>query len=160
MPLPCSTALQLIQGTNFNTVEVPGGPGSYYKDNTDKLLYEIWQTLLLIQAANPPTVTKVISFTIGDGQAGTPINGTNSLEVPALQGQSLVNVNLLVVREGVPLRYTNANGVLTYDIRRYNHAGNGGFVFEPASAQGGGLQFVTGEHYDLYVVGANTADQI
>lgn len=142
-----------IPGTGYNIVQVPQA-NSAYKSIAEELLYEIWQTLLLIAAANPPAMTKIISFDIGDGQAGTPVAGTTSLEVPALQGQSLVDVNLLVIREGIELRYSSA--VQTKDIRRYNHGGNGGFVFEPA----GGLSFQAGEHYDIYIVGSNSTDQV
>lgn len=152
----CPTPLQPIPGTNYNQINVPAGPAPNflgYTNYSDQLLYEIWQTLLLLAAANPPAVTKIISFEIGDGQVGTPANGDASLTLPVIQGQSLVNVNLLVIREGIELVYSSA--VTVNMIRRYNHGGNGGFVFENAS----GLFFETGDRYDLYVVGANTTDQ-
>jgi hypothetical protein len=148
----CVTPLVSIPGSNFNTVDVPASTNGGYKSYAEKLLYEIWQTLLLIQAANPPTVTKIISFDVGDGQANTPANGTNSIELPAINGQSIVNSNLLVIREGIGLKYSSA--VTVKDIRRYNHGGNGGFVFE------GGLTFQNGEHYDIFIVGYNTTDQV
>lgn len=154
--MACPTPLQRISGTNFNVVSVPAGPEPNYlgyTNYTDQLLYEIWQTLLILAAAaNPPAMTKIISFEIGDGQAGTPANGDTSLEAAAIQGQSLVNVNLLVIREGIELVYSSA--VTVNQIRRYNHGGQGGFVFEA-----GGLSFQTGERYDIYVVGSNTTDQ-
>lgn len=156
----CVNSLLTIAGTGFNKVQVPqggsGGPetAGNYKSIAEELLYEIWQTLLIIAAGGGVTLTKIISFDIGDAQAGTPVAGTTSLELPALQGQSLVNVNLLVVREGIELRYSSA--VLVKDIRRYNHGGNGGFVFEPAS----GLSFQMNEHYDIFIVGSNNTDQV
>lgn len=155
--MSCPIPLQSIPGSGFNTVEVPAGPAPGYLGYTnysDKLLYEVWQTLLLIAAANPPTVTKIISFDVGDGQTDVPVNGDTSLELPSLLGQSLVNQNLLVIREGIELKYSSA--VTTKDIRRYNHGGNGGFVFEGAS----GLSFQEGEHYDIYAVGFNSTDQV
>lgn len=152
--LPCETAVPEIPGTGFNTYPSPSPFGSTFKNNNNKLLYEILQGINLLVAANPPAMTKIISFTVGE--AGYPADGDVSLEVPILGGQSLVNVNIHVVREGVSLRYSDTDGSTVYDIRRYNHAGNGGFVFEAAS----GLSFVAGEHYDLYVVGANSTDQV
>lgn len=153
--MPCPTPLQQIPGTNFNTVEVPAGPQPEYlgyTNYTDKLLYEIWQTLLILAgAANPPALTKIISFTIGDGQAGTPADGDTSLITAAIQGQSLFNMNLAVEREGIFLQYSS--GVTALQIIRKNvMGGTGGFEFDPAS----GLSFVTGESYNIFVVGQNT----
>lgn len=156
----CISPLLTIPGTGFNIVQVPGpGAGgsvtnSAYKSIAEELLYEIWQTLLLILAANAPAMTKIISFTIGDGQADTPLAGTSSIQLPALQGQSIVNVNLLVIRNGIELVYSSAVAVKI--IRRYNHGGNGGFVFEPAS----GITFQNGEDYNIFIVGQNTTDQV
>lgn len=101
----------------------------------------------------PGVTVPLVSFDIGDGQAGTPASATTSLEVAALQGQSLYNKELLVIREGIELKYSTP--VTVQDIRRYNSAGLGGFVFEPAS----GLSFQTGEHYDIYIIGINNTIQ-
>jgi hypothetical protein len=71
-----------------------------------------------------------------------------------LQGQSLVNKRLLVIREGIELKYSTP--VTVQDIRRFNSGGLGGFVFEPAS----GLSFQTGEHYDIYIIGIDNNIQV
>jgi hypothetical protein len=154
-PGPCNVPLTLINGTGENTVGVPIDSGAQYKNYTDQLLYEIWQTLLLILAGSTGLpVTKIVSFTIGDGQAGTPANGTTSLNVAALQGQSLTDKNLLVVRNGIALKYTTP--VTHEDIIRLNTTGvSGGFQFDAA---GSALQFETGDVYDIYVVGINTSN--
>ncbi len=104
---------------------------------------------------NLPGVTvPLVSFTIGDGQAGTPANGTTSLQVVTLQGQNLVNKQLLVIREGIELKYTSPGSI--QDIKRWNSGGTGGFNFEGAS----GLTFFTGEHYDIYITGINNTIQV
>lgn len=152
-PGPCRVPLTMINGTGENVIAVPINMGSEYTNITQQLLYEIWQTLLLILIASGGVpMTKIASFDIGDGQAGTPLNGTNNLNISTLQGQNLFDFNLLIVREGIELRYSS--GVTIKDIRRLNTPGvSGGFAFEPAS----GLTFQTGEHYDIYVVGSNNA---
>lgn len=104
---------------------------------------------------NLPGVTvPLVSFTIGDGQAGTPANGSTSLQVVTLQGQNLVNKQLLVIREGIELKYSSPGSV--QNIKRYNFGGDGGFNFEPTS----GLSFFTGEHYDIYITGINNTTQV
>lgn len=150
---PCPVPLDTIQGSGFNTVAVPGELGAQYKSVTEQLLYEIWSTNLLILAANPPAMSKVLSFVAGDGQAGSPAVGAAFLETPALQGETIFNKQLLVVREGIPLLWNQPTGVLG-QIRRYNHAGNGGWVFE------GGLVFNAAERYDVYIVSINTTDNV
>jgi hypothetical protein len=155
-PGPCNVPLSIVNGTGENTVAVPGDPGSQYKSITEQLLYEIWQTLLLILAGSGGLpVTKIVSFTIGDGQAGTPANGTTSLVVAGLiQGQSLTDKNLLVIRNGIELKYST--GVSHNDIIRLNTTGvSGGFEFDAA---GSALDFENGDVYDIYVVGINTSN--
>jgi len=98
--------------------------------------------------AVPTFPAPAISFDVGDVGDGFPINGQTSLEVATLGGIPIANKQLLVVREGIALRYS---GAAVKDIRRFNSGGLGGFVFEPAS----GLSFVTGEHYDIYIVGVD-----
>lgn len=102
----------------------------------------------------PGVTDPFVSFDIGDGQPGTPANGATSLKVSTLQGQSLVNKRLLVIREGIELKYSTP--VTVQDIRRFNSGGLGGFVFEPAS----GLSFQTGEHYDIYIIGIDNNIQV
>lgn len=152
MPITgCSNGLDNIPGTGYNNVDVPGPNSRGYASNTEKLLYEIWQTLLLILAGqNPPGMAKVIKFTIGDGQAGTPVAGTTSLHAMLLQGVNLANKTLLVVRETIPLDYSTST--VPAQIIRFNDGTNGGFDFDPAS----GLSFQTGESYNIYVVGIDT----
>lgn len=103
--------------------------------------------------------TAIMSFDVGDGQPNSPNDGDTSLEVPSLPGidgsqQSIANVDLLVLREGIGLKYSTA--LTPKDIRRYNHAGKGGWVFEPA----GGQFFIGGQHYDVFIVGYNNTDQV
>jgi len=102
----------------------------------------------------PAGVNTVITFAVGDGQVGTPVDGQTSLTLASMQGQSLVNVQLLVIREGIALNWNSA--VQTNDIRRYNHAGLGGFSFEAAT----GLKFFNGERYMIYILSINTTDQV
>lgn len=104
--------------------------------------------------AGPAGTNTVITFAVGDGQAGSPVDMQTALIASVLQGQSLVNVQLLVVREGIGLNWNSA--VQTNDIRRYNHSGQGGFSFEPAS----GLKFFSGERYMLFIISKNTTDQV
>lgn len=150
---PCNVPLDTIIGTGFNTVNVPDQPGAQYKSTTEQLLYEIWQGILqLLAATNPPGMVTPITFTIGDAQPGTPANGATALSTPALQGQSLVNKTLLVIREGIVLMYSDADDAR--QIVRINTAGgDGGFSFDPAS----GLSFQTGESYQILTIGTNTA---
>jgi len=102
---------------------------------------------------NLPGVTiPFVDFTIGDGQAGTPANGTTVFSVASFSGQSLFNKQLLVAREGILLNWNTlvqANG----EIRRYNSGGLGGFTWE-----GGGF-FSTGERYQIYIIGVNATIQ-
>jgi len=98
---------------------------------------------------NPPGVTiPFIGFRVGDGQAGTPVNGATFLRLASLQGQPLVNMQLLVIREGIQLLWNTAVDV--NDLRRYNSGGLGGWTFE------GGLTFNTGERYQIFIIGTNT----
>ncbi len=120
-----------------------------------------------ISATNPPAAagsipyfaTGIISFLVGDGQLNVPVGGETSLHVatlPDLNGnpQSIVNANLLVIREGIQLPYSSVGNAGV--IKRYNHAGNGGWTFEPASGQ----SFVVGERYNVFIVGTNFTDQV
>jgi hypothetical protein len=96
----------------------------------------------------------MVSFTVGDGQAGGPIVGSTTWHVASFQGQSLVNKQLLVIREGIELRYDTP--VAVKDIRRFNSGGLGGWTFEPAS----GLTFFAGETYNVYITGINNTIQV
>lgn len=147
----CSNYLIPIPGSGYNVVNVPGPNSKGYTNVTDQLLYEIWQTNLLILAAlNPPGMVIPIEFTIGDGQIGTPVAGTDTLFVPTLQGQALNDKTILVFRNGIQLQYSNAYTNL--QIQRLNGGGSGGFMFDPVS----GLTFQPGESYQLFVIGINT----
>ena len=152
MPLTgCNNPLIPIPGTGYNTVNVPGPNSKGYTSITDQLLYEIWQTDLLILAAlAPPGMAKAIIFTIGDGQPGTPLTGTTSLHAPMLQGQNLADKQLLVIRNSIPLRYYD--GINHYEIIRFNDHTDGGFDFDPAS----GLSFQTGDDFQIYIISINT----
>lgn len=151
---PCNVPLTQINGTGNNSVAVPLTQGSQYKSITEQLLYEIWQTLLLILAGQtPPGMAPIIKFTIGDGQAGTPAAGTTSLHAAILQGVNLADKAILVLREGIGLKYTTA--VTHNNIIRFNDHTDGGFDFDPADP-GGQLQFVNGEEYMLVVTGIDT----
>lgn len=107
-----------------------------------------------INPVGPGGTNTVITFAVGDGQAGSPVNGDMTLIADSLQGQSLVNVQLLVIREGIGLNWNSA--VQTNDIRRYNHAGMGGFTFEAST----GLKFFQDERYMIFVLSINKADQV
>lgn len=154
-PGPCNVPLSIVNGTGENSVAVPIDSGAQYKSITEQLLYEIWQTDLLILAGlGGLPVTKIISFTIGDGQVGTPANGTTVLNVNAIQGQSITDKDLLVIRNGIALKYTTP--VTHNDIIRLNTTGvSGGFQFDAA---GSALMFETGDAYDIYVTGINTSN--
>jgi len=153
MPTPCRPPLLSISGTGDNTVLVPqqvDGKKASYNDAADKLLYEIWQTLLLILAANPPAVSKPILFTVGDGQADTPADGTTSLVLASFGGIPMGNTEFVVLRNGIQLQYSN--GITALQIIRKNTGATGGFDFDPASM----LTFQDGDSYQLFPVGINT----
>jgi len=97
----------------------------------------------------PGVTVPLIKFRIGDGQAGTPIAGSTSLRASTIQGQNIVNKQLLVSREGILLQYSSPG--TTMQITRYNSLTQGGFDFEPSS----GLTFVDGEDYNIYITGIN-----
>lgn len=102
--------------------------------------------------SNPPGVTiPFIGFAVDDGQAGSPVNGQTALTLATLQGQSLVDKELLVIREGIQLLWNTA--VDTNNIRRYNSGGLGGWTFE------GGFIFLSGERYQIFIIGTNTTAQ-
>lgn len=101
----------------------------------------------------PGVTDPFIDFTVGDGQAGTPVNLATFFRVASFSGQSLANKRLLVIREGIALNYNTpvqANG----EIRRYNSGGLGGFTFQ------GGLFFSTGDRYQIYIIGVDNTVQV
>jgi hypothetical protein len=100
----------------------------------------------------PGVTVPFVAFAVGDGQAGSPVNGQTSLKLATIQGQSLVNVELLVIREGIQLLWDSP--VAVNDIRRYNSGGLGGWTFE------GGFSFQTGERYQLFWIGINSTIQV
>jgi hypothetical protein len=103
--------------------------------------------------SNPPGVTDpFIGFAVDDGQAGSPVNGQTFLRLASLQGQSLVDKQLLVIREAIQLIWNTP--VAINNIRRYNSGGLGGWTFE------GGLFFISGERYQLFIIGTNTTIQL
>lgn len=102
----------------------------------------------------PTGINTVITFSVGDGQVGSPVDGQTALTLASMQGQSLINVQLLVIREGIALNWNSA--VQTKDIRRYNSGGLGGFTFEAAT----GLKFFFGEYYMIFVQSINTTVQV
>lgn len=106
------------------------------------------------QGTLPGVTVPLVSFTVGDGQAGGPVVGSTSWTVANFQGQSLFNKQLLVEREGIAPRYDTP--VAVKDIRRFNSGGLGGFTFEPAS----GLSFIAGETYNIFIVGVNNTIQV
>lgn len=150
---PCNVPLTQVDGSGNNTYAAPITQGAQYKSITEQLLYEIMEginTLIQIQGGLP--VTKIITFTIGDGQADTPAAGGSSLVAAAIQAQSITDKNLLVIRNGIELKYSSA--VTHNDIIRVNNTGvSGGFEFDAA---GSNLKFQNGDVYDIYVVGVNT----
>src|SRR5277367_4369361 len=79
----------------------------------------------------PGVTVPLISFTVGDGQAETPANGTTTFEGVTKQGQNIVNKQLLVSRGGILLPWST--GVTANSIKRFNSGGVGGFYFDPAS---------------------------
>lgn len=107
-----------------------------------------------INPVGPGGTNTVITFAVGDGQAGSPVNNDTTLITASLQGQSLINVQLLVIREGIGLNWNSA--IQANDIRRYNHAGQGGFSFEAAS----GLKFFQDERYMIFVLSINNTDEL
>lgn len=149
---PCYVPLTQIDGTGLNSVAVPGTPGAEYKSITQQLLYEIWQALLLLIAANPPAMTSVISFSVGDGQAGSPADGDTTLHLAAIQGVPIFNKQLLVVKNLATLDYDSP--VATFDIRRYNSGGLGGFTFNAPQ------KFSFGDQYNIYIIGLNNTVQV
>lgn len=150
-PLGCLNPLDQVQGTGYNAVAVPGPGTKGYTSITDELLYEIWQTnLQIIAALNPPGMVTPIIFTIGDGKAGTPLDGTTSFHASVIQGQNIVDKTLLVLRNSFQMRYYD--GVTHYEIIRFNDHVNGGFDMDPAS----GITFANGDSYQIFVIGANT----
>lgn len=152
MPISaCSNYLLMVNGTGYNKVAVPGPSSKGYTSITDQLLYEIWQTnLLIIAGLTPPGMTAPIIFTIGDGGPDTPAAGTTSLHAATLGGQSIANKTLVVFRNGFLLNYSTATDV--NQIVRFNDGTDGGFDFTPAS----GLFFDTGEVYNIFILGINT----
>lgn len=94
----------------------------------------------------PGVTDPFVDFTIGDGQAGTPANGTTTFHVATFAGQNLVNKRLLVLREGIALNY-NTPVANNGEIARFNNGALGGFDW-----QGGGF-FATGERYQIYIIG-------
>lgn len=101
----------------------------------------------------PGVTVPFIDFTIGDGQTGTPVNGSTVFAVASFAGQSLLNKQLLVLREGIALNWNTLvqnNG----EIRRYNSGGLGGFTYQ------GGLFFATGDRYQIYIIGINNTIQV
>lgn len=101
----------------------------------------------------PGVTVPLISFTVGDGQAGTPANNATTFEAVTVQGQNIVNKQLLVSRGGILLPWST--GVTANAIKRFNSGGVGGFYFDAAS----GLSFQTGEQYDIYITGVNNTIQ-
>jgi hypothetical protein len=102
----------------------------------------------------PGVTVPLITFAVGDGQLGTPIDGQASLAVATLQGQSIFNKELLVIREGIALLYDSA--IAANEIRRFNSGGLGGWTFEVSS----GLLFFLGERYQVYIIGVNNTIQV
>lgn len=100
----------------------------------------------------PGVTIPFVAFAVGDGQTGSPVNGQTSLKLATIQGQSLVNVELLVIREGIQLLWDSP--VAVNDIRRFNSGGLGGWTFE------GGFSFQTGERYQLFFIGINNTIQV
>lgn len=102
---------------------------------------------------NPPGVSiPFIGFAVGDGQPGSPVDGDTSLIAATLQGQSLIDVQILAIREGIQVLYNTA--VATNNIRRYNDGLAGGFVLEDL------VQFHQDERWQLFIVGTNTTIEI
>lgn len=153
MPTPCRTPLLSINGTGNNTVLVPDsvdGKKASYNDAADKLLYEIWQTLLLILAANPPAMTIPIFFTVGDGQPDTPATGSSSLVLATFGGIPMGNTEFIVFRNGFQMQYSN--GITALQIIRKNTGATGGFDIDPVT----GITFQPGDSWQLFPIGINT----
>jgi len=153
MATACRPPLLDIPGTGSNRVLVPqqvDGKKASYNDAADKLLYEIWQTLLLILAANPPAMTVPIIFTVGDGQADTPAPGSASLVLADFDGIPMGNKQFIVFRNGILMQYSDA--ITPLQIIRKNTGATGGFEMDPAS----GITFQPGDSYQLYPIGINT----
>lgn len=149
MAAPCKPPLGTIPGTGFNIVSVPDQAGSSYNNAADQLLYEIWQTLLLILAAqNPPGMAIPILFTIGDGKVGTPIAGTTSLSLAALANKAFI-----VLRNGIQLTFSDGTTEL-YIIRK-NTGAVAGFDFDPApfGNVANTLTFQNGDSYQIFITG-------
>lgn len=159
MATSCRPPLLTIDGTGSNRVEVPqtlDGKKGQYNDSADKLLYEIWQTLLLILAANPPAMTIPIIFTVGDGQADTPANGSSSLVLANFGGILMGDKEFIVIRNGILMQYSNI--ITPLQIIRKNTGATGGFIMDPAP--GGdplaALTFQNGDSYQIFPIGINT----
>lgn len=103
-------------------------------------------------AVLPGVTIPFVGFAVDDGQVGSPVNGQSSLIVSTLQGQSLVDKELLVLREGIQLLWNTA--VSVNNIRRYNTGLMGGWTFE------GGLVFLSGERYQIFIIGVNTTIEV
>ena len=101
----------------------------------------------------PGVTDPFFDFTVGDSQAGTPANGSTVFTVAIFAGQSLVNKRMLPIREGIALNYNTpvqANG----DVRRYNSGGLGGFTLL------NGLQFQTGDRWQIYIIGIDNTIEV
>lgn len=149
----CRPSLLSIPGTGSNTVLVPwtvDQKRASYNDAADKLLYEIWQTLLLILAANPPAMVQPIIFTVGDGQPDTPAAGTTSLVLADFNGIPMGNKEFLVFRNGILMQYSD--GITPLQIIRKNTGATGGFEIDPLT----GITFQPGDSWQLYPIGINT----
>lgn len=105
---------------------------------------------------NLPGVTDpFFAFAVGDGQAGSPVNGQTSLKLASFDGQSLVNKRLQPVREGIGALWNTP--VATNDMRRFNSGGLGGWTFEPS---GGFVQFNEGERWQVYISGIDNTIEV
>ena len=99
-------------------------------------------------SGNLPGVTiPMVSFAVGDGQDGVPVDGATFIKATTLCGQNIVDKQLGVCREGIWFLWNSAVQVM--QMRRFNSGGLGGWTFEA------GQLFVGGERYNVFILGIN-----
>jgi hypothetical protein len=101
----------------------------------------------------PGVTVPVLTFYVGGPGTDTPVDGQTQFRFSTFQGQSLVNKQLLVLREGIELVYADGpTPAAAHQISRYNDGTLGGFDFNTAVGPG---QFSAGDRYDIFIVGVN-----
>jgi len=104
----------------------------------------------------PGVTVPLVSFYVDGPGSNVPVGGQTQLRVATLKGQSLVNKELLVINEQQELMYADSPAA-PFQIKRYNDGTLGGFDFNTAVGPG---SFVSGDRYDIFIVGINNTIDI